>query len=91
VYICKSFVYSVNCKMNGFACFFFVENYLNEQYYETIFIRPSRDGAILCDWVWRAGVHTGFCTITLDGVIRSKVKVTVTINIIFDNRVVSAR
>ena len=21
--------------------------------------------AVLCDWVWRAGVHTGFCTITL--------------------------
>jgi hypothetical protein len=30
-----------------------------------IFIRPSRDRAVLCDWVWRAGVHTGFRTITL--------------------------
>ena len=34
-----------------------------------LFIRPSRDGAVLCDWVWRAGgracVHTGFRTITL--------------------------
>ena len=28
-------------------------------------IRPSRDGAVLCDWVWRVGIHTGFCTITL--------------------------
>ena len=67
-----------------------------------LFIRPSRDGAVLCDWVWRACVHTGFRTITLVlsvyriftklgrmiplwkgknpiyfGVIRSKVKVTV--------------
>ena len=31
----------------------------------TFFIRPSGDGAVLCDWVWRAGVHTGFRTITL--------------------------
>jgi hypothetical protein len=35
----------------------------------SLFIRPSRDGAVLCDWVWRAGgwagVHTGFRTITL--------------------------
>jgi hypothetical protein len=30
-----------------------------------LFIRPSRDGAVLCDWVWRACVHTGFRTITL--------------------------
>ena len=64
------------------------------------FYTPVSRRAELCDWVWRAGVwagvHTGFRTITLVlyiyfGVIRSKVKVTVTINIIFDNRVVSAR
>jgi hypothetical protein len=70
--------------------------------------------AVLCDWVGRAGIHTGFRTITSSvyqiftklghmippwkgknpiyfGVIRSKVKVTITINRIFDNRVVSAR
>jgi hypothetical protein len=76
------------------------------------FYTPVSRRAVLCDWVWRAGVHTGFCTITLVlyigslpdlttwlpcergrtlFILGSKVKVTVTINIIFDNRVVSAR
>ena len=69
------------------------------------FYTPVSRRAVLCDWVWRAGggVYTGFRTITLVlyigslpnpiyfGVIRSKVKVSVTINRIFDNRVVSAR
>jgi hypothetical protein len=78
-----------------------------------IFICPSRDGAVLCDWVWRAGVHTGFPHNNFSsvyriftklghmiplwkgknpiflGVIRSKVKVIITINRIFDNMVVS--
>jgi tetrahydromethanopterin S-methyltransferase subunit E len=72
-----------------------------------VFIHPSRDGAVLCDWVWRVGVHTGFRTITLVlyigslpnlatwfpcgrgrtlFILGSKVKVTITINIIVDKR-----
>ena len=32
---------------------------------ETFLYARLGDGAVLCDWVWRAaGVHTGFCTIT---------------------------
>jgi hypothetical protein len=26
---------------------------------------PVSRRAVSCDWVWRSGVHTGFCTITL--------------------------
>jgi hypothetical protein len=29
------------------------------------FLYARRDEAVLCDWIWRAGVHTGFRTITL--------------------------
>ena len=29
------------------------------------FYTPVSRRAVLCDWVWRAGVHTGFRTITL--------------------------
>jgi hypothetical protein len=91
----------------------------------SLFIRPSRDGTVLCDWAWLAGggraggwsggrphrfPHNNFSSVyriftnlshmiplwkgknpIYFGVIRSKVKVTVTTNIIFDNRVVSAR
>jgi hypothetical protein len=84
-------------------------------YTVSIFIHPSRDGALLCDWVWRAAgghphrfPHNNFSSVygiftklghmiplwkgknpIYFGVIRSKV--TVTINIIFNNRAVSAR
>jgi hypothetical protein len=30
-----------------------------------LFYTPVSRRAVLCDWVWRAGVHTGFRTITL--------------------------
>ena len=91
----------------------------------SLFLRPSRDGTVSCDWAWLAGggraggwsggrphrfPHNNFSSVyriftnlshmiplwkgknpIYFRVIRSKVKVTVTINIIFDNRVVSAR
>ena len=35
------------------------------------FYTPFSRRAVLCDWVWRAGIHTGLCTITLVLYIRS--------------------
>jgi hypothetical protein len=76
------------------------------------FLYVCLETAVLCDWVWRAGVHTGFRTITLVLYIRSLPNLatwfpcwrgrtlfilrslgqrsrSLTINIIFDSRIVS--
>ena len=54
------------CKMKEFT---------KDMYMVSVFLihfyMPVSRRAVLCDWVWRAGVHTGFRTITLVLYIRS--------------------
>ena len=55
-----------------FFCFVFVlpyiifdNSFLNRLIVISLFYMAVSRRSVLCDWVWRAGVHTGFCTITL--------------------------
>jgi hypothetical protein len=45
----KSIINNINIKIHLLIIYFITS------YVVMIFIRPSRDGAVLCDWVWRAG------------------------------------